>query len=141
MNNKDGIKTLTEKLAGIYSKGEAENIAKLVFEKTVKAEEISKITDRLLKNEPVQYVLNESWFYDIPFYVDSNVLIPRQETEELVDWVIKENKFDNPSILDVGTGSGCIAVAIKKFIPGASVWACDRSAAALSIAEKKMLIP
>jgi release factor glutamine methyltransferase len=84
----------------------------------------------------VQYVLNESWFYDLPFYVDSTVLIPRQETEELVDWVIKETKFDSPSILDVGTGSGCIAVALKKFIPEASVWACDKSAGAIRIAEK-----
>jgi release factor glutamine methyltransferase len=138
MNNKSEIKTLIEKLEAIYSKGEAEGIAKLVFEKITAGEpgQIKKITDRLLKNEPVQYVLNESWFFNLPFYVDRNVLIPRQETEELVEWVIKENKYESPSILDVGTGSGCIAVTLKKFIPAASLWGCDISAGALSIAEK-----
>lgn len=89
----------------------------------------------LKNNIPVQYVLKEAWFYDLKFYVDANVLIPRPETEELVDLILKENKND-VSFLDIGTGSGCIPVSIKKNKQNSKVYACDISSEALSVAKK-----
>lgn len=98
---------------------------------------ITTIRKRLLKSEPVQYILNEAWFYDIPFYVDKNVLIPRPETEELVEWVIKENQGkETLTILDIGTGSGCIPIILKRKLPQAAVYSCDISEAAIEVAKK-----
>lgn len=99
---------------------------------------IKEYTERLLRNEPVQYVLNESWFCGLKLYVSPAVLIPRPETEELVEWVIANCKFpvDELKILDIGTGSGCIAIALKRRLRRAEVWACDNSGAALEIATK-----
>ncbi|SDD86791.1 peptide chain release factor N(5)-glutamine methyltransferase [Niabella drilacis] len=98
---------------------------------------LSDIRKRLLKAEPIQYILNEAWFYDIPFFVNKQVLIPRPETEELVDAVIQEHKT-RPSvrILDIGTGSGCIPVILKRKLPDATVTSCDISAEALAVARK-----
>jgi release factor glutamine methyltransferase len=98
--------------------------------------QLEQYTSALLTHRPVQYVLQEAWFYRMKFYVDENVLIPRPETEELVEWVVQDAGADatNTRILDIGTGSGCIAVAIKKNIPQAEVWACDTSDAALNVA-------
>ncbi len=89
----------------------------------------------LKKNVPIQYILKEAWFYNLKFYVDNNVLIPRPETEELVDIILKENKTAN-TFLDIGTGSGCIPVSIKKNKPAANVYACDICKEALSVAKK-----
>lgn len=88
----------------------------------------------LKKNIPLQYVLGESWFYGLKFRVSQSVLIPRPETEELVELVLKENK-SVASILDVGTGSGCIPVSLKKHLPAAEVSACDISQDALDVAK------
>ena len=94
--------------------------------------------DRLLQHEPVQYVLNEAWFCGLKFYVDKNVLIPRPETEELVEWVISDCKFPihTLSILDIGSGSGCIPIALKKRLGKADVWSCDISPDALKVANQ-----
>lgn len=99
---------------------------------------LNEYIDRLLKQEPLQYILHESWFCGLRFYVDKDVLIPRPETEELVEWVIANCKFpvDELKILDIGTGSGCIAVALKRRIRRAEVWACDSSRAALDVAKR-----
>ncbi len=95
---------------------------------------------RLLQNEPLQYVLNEAWFYGLKFYVDKNVLIPRPETEELVDWIIENHSQSGAlQILDIGTGSGCIPISLKKTLPQASVQAIDISAAALAVATQNAL--
>lgn len=107
---------------------------------------------RLQQHEPVQYVLNKAWFYGMELYVDKAVLIPRPETEELVDWIVVDVKkkdlgvFERRSlqadattvlkILDVGTGSGCIALALKKALPKAEVWGCDSSEEALNVARR-----
>ncbi|MBL7921063.1 MAG: peptide chain release factor N(5)-glutamine methyltransferase [Bacteroidia bacterium] len=89
----------------------------------------------LKKNIPVQHILREAWFYNLKFYVDTNVLIPRPETEELVDLILKENKTAT-SFFDIGTGSGCIPVSIKKNKQNSKVYACDISSEALTIAKK-----
>lgn len=102
------------------------------------SQEQSLLLERLLTHEPVQYVLGEAWFCGLKFKVDSNTLIPRPETEELVEWVIDNCKFplDELNILDIGTGSGCIAIALKRRLGKSKVWACDLSAGALALAKE-----
>jgi len=89
---------------------------------------------RLGNWEPVQYILGRTEFYGLPFKVDQRVLIPRPETEELVDWIIGQEGTRKVSILDIGTGSGCIAVALSARMPGAGMWACDIQKEALEVA-------
>jgi release factor glutamine methyltransferase len=94
----------------------------------------------LLSHKPVQYVLNEAWFYKRKFYVNEHVLIPRPETEELVEWVISEIMSSKESnvlkILDIGTGSGCIAISIKKELENIDLTAVDLSKESLEVAAK-----
>ncbi len=112
--------------------------------------------DELLAGRPVQYVLGESWFGGRKFFVDERVLIPRPETEELVEWMISDASAARPtpadqvltpqptrpehaaaaSILDVGTGSGCIAITLSRRLPGIAVYACDVSEGALAVADR-----
>ena len=161
---------LRQELRSIYDEREASNIASLVLEnitglsrvnRLTKKEErlivqqlhhLTEIHHRLLKHEPIQYALEEAHFYGLKLFVDNHVLIPRPETEELVDWIIKDVKASGKNvferrefeadettqlkILDVGTGSGCIALALKKAMPKAEVWGCDVSDDALSIARR-----
>ncbi|XCF07689.1 peptide chain release factor N(5)-glutamine methyltransferase [Tamlana crocina] len=91
-----------------------------------------------LKNEkPIQYIIGETEFYGLNFKVNDGVLIPRPETEELVEWALKKAKPNTAiNILDVGTGSGCIAISLAKHLPKAKVFAIDVSLEALSIAKK-----
>jgi release factor glutamine methyltransferase len=97
-------------------------------------------TNRLLNSEPVQYVLGEAWFANKPFQVDASVLIPRPETEELVDWLVKDHSIKQyKEILDIGTGSGCIPITIKSAIPNASIMSVDISSAALTIAQNNAI--
>jgi release factor glutamine methyltransferase len=106
--------------------------------------QLEQYTRELLTHKPVQYVLHEAWFCGMPFYVDEQVLIPRPETEELVEWVAENGRrqmADGSSlitlkILDIGTGSGCIPVSLKKKLPQAEVYACDVSEGALTVAAK-----
>ena len=147
---------LLNKLTTIYDKSEASQITDWVMEKltgskkaermvykneTITSEEVlllHQYSERLLQHEPVQYVLNESWFGNMKFYVDKNVLIPRPETEELVEWII--NHYNSPvdelKILDIGSGSGCIPISLKNRLPKAEVWSCDVSNEALTVAKK-----
>lgn len=100
-------------------------------------EKFELLKQRLLCSEPVQYLLGTAWFCGLSFIVDPSVLIPRPETEELVSWVVS-NAANRPGcrILDVGTGSGCIAVSLAHLLPEARVSAIDISEPALSIARK-----
>lgn len=147
---------LMNKLKTIYSEGESGAITDWVMEHltgskktermlykndeiTVNEEaQLKSHIERLLKYEPVQYILNESWFCGLKFYVDKNVLIPRPETEELVEWIISNCKFPvtELSILDVGSGSGCIPISLKRRLRKANVYGCDISEEALHIASK-----
>ena len=95
-----------------------------------------------LKNEqPIQYVLGETTFMDLKIMVNESVLIPRPETEELVNWVLEdiENLDDNLKIIDIGTGSGCIAISLSKLKPNLKVTAMDISNSAIEVAEKNAL--
>lgn len=98
--------------------------------------EIDKIIGRLQQHEPIQYILGETEFFGMPFFVDENVLIPRPETEELIELIIDENPHHQLSILDIGTGSGCIAIALAKQMNNANVAAWDISEGALNIAQQ-----
>ncbi len=97
---------------------------------------------RLLKNEPIQYIIGETEFYGLRFFVNKNTLIPRPETEELVNWIVKdfERSPAEKVILDIGTGSGCIAVTLAKMLNNAKVTALDVSANALKVAESNAVI-
>lgn len=113
---------------------------------------LTEIVQRLGHHEPVQYVLGEAYFAGLKLFVDANVLVPRPETEELADWAVRDVKaaglpvFEQPAtgadlttrlkLLDVGTGSGCIALALKKAMPRAEVWGCDASDKALTVARR-----
>ena len=149
----------SKRLKSIYEDREAENISDWVFEnvtglkkwqrrenKNQELEEsdskkVEKYLEELLLNKPVQYVLNEAWFYKMNFFVNENVLIPRPETEELVEWIVsdlkKEKRPAPTTVLDIGTGSGCISVSLKKELPQVNVTSVDVSEKALSVAKKK----
>lgn len=149
---------LTKSLYDLYDNREAANISDWVMEHVTSMRKIDRImhkqsplppeqidqlqlyTRELLAHKPVQYVLHEAWFCGLPFYVDENVLIPRPETEELVEWIVTEAGGQKPtsplSILDIGTGSGCIPISLKKKLPQAEVYACDVSEQALAVASK-----
>jgi len=97
---------------------------------------------KLKEEQPIQYILGETEFYGLPFKVTENTLIPRPETEELVDWIVKdcshyeEERRSNLSILDIGTGSGCIPVSLAKNLPKAKVSTVDVSGEAIKVAQQ-----
>lgn len=158
-----------QELSSIYDAGEAESFFYLILEEkqklkridlalnpdlTFSDEEISiwnPILEELKKEIPVQYLLGKTSFYGLDFEVNENVLIPRPETEELVEWIIESQKSEVGSgklgvevgslkILDIGTGSGCIAISLAKNISKAQVFAIDVSEKALTTAQKNALI-
>ncbi|HEX4852188.1 MAG TPA: peptide chain release factor N(5)-glutamine methyltransferase, partial [Puia sp.] len=103
--------------------------------------ELKNILKQLLEHCPIQYVLHEAWFMGMKLYVDENVLIPRPETEELVEWLLAEwnNTYNKKiSVLDVGTGSGCIPIALKKKMPLCEISGCDVSKGALGVAQRNI---
>ena len=98
------------------------------------------IISDLKQEKPIQYILGEAWFYGLPFKVNENTLIPRSETEELVEWIIESQKYVTSSevertILDIGTGTGCIPISLKNNLPEAEVFAIDISEEALEVAK------
>ena len=142
----------------VYSASEASVITDIIFEsvnihktdviknpqQTIGETANQLINDRLqqlLQHKPIQYILGEAWFYNMKFKVNEHVLIPRPETEELVEWVIENSKLhvSNSKILDIGTGSGCIAIALKKNLTGSNVTAIDVSHDALKTAAENAL--
>ena len=145
----------TNQLPPLYEKDEARSLASYAVQSTCglsksyvmlhKSHELTlgeettliRILDELRVGTPLQYVLGEADFYGLKFKVNSNVLIPRPETEELVFWVLDSAKRDadgDINIIDLGTGSGCIPIAIKKNLPQAEVSACDISQEAIDMA-------
>ncbi|MCF7561697.1 peptide chain release factor N(5)-glutamine methyltransferase [Sabulilitoribacter multivorans] len=101
------------------------------------ADGILNALELLKQQKPIQYILGETEFYGLPFKVSKNVLIPRPETEELVEWILKHvDKNSSNNILDMGTGSGCIAITLAKHLPNAKVYALDVSKEALEVAKE-----
>jgi release factor glutamine methyltransferase len=105
---------------------------------------INEAKEQLLQYKPVQYVLGEAWFMGLKFYVDENVLIPRPETEELIalvlankEYILSQHPF--PEVLDIGTGSGCIAITLKHFLPDTLITSIDISNGALEMALKNSI--
>jgi release factor glutamine methyltransferase len=155
---KDLHRKYLNELGEFYPKTESENITRIVFEELADIRRLDIIKDpmqmlpeskmillneclvRLKKHEPVQYIIGHEWFYKMKFKVSPAVLIPRPETEELVQEAIcylKEK--NNPNVLDIGTGSGCIPVAVKKNVPEAIVTSIDISTDALKIANENAI--
>ena len=151
--------TYIKQLSSIYEKGEAEAITKIAIEYFTKIElskiliNGDKIIDtniyekledalvQLLKNKPIQYITGYCWFYNLQFKVNEHVLIPRTETEELVFEIISKIKKNNfKKIIDIGTGSGCIPISIKKNVIDATVTAIDVSKDALLIAKQNAVL-
>jgi release factor glutamine methyltransferase len=154
---KDIIRYFTSELLDIYEENELNSIIFIVFEHILgfsradmmlkRMEHVNQsdllklnfICKRLKRNEPIQYILGEAIFYGMKFMVNRDVLIPRPETEELVDKIIKDyNSSDKNGIriIDIGTGSGCIAIGLKKHLPFAEVYSFDVSAEALEVAKQ-----
>ena len=100
-------------------------------------DQIEKYTEQLISGKPIQYILGKAWFMGQNFIVNENVLIPRPETEELVEWIISYANIKNKtlSILDIGTGSGCISIALKMALPHCEISGLDVSKEALKVAQ------
>lgn len=102
--------------------------------------ELDNAVQRLLKNEPIQHITGNVEFYGLSFKTDHRALIPRPETEELVDWIVRENSKPGLNILDIGTGTGCIAISLAKNMPDANVAAIDVSDEAIALATDNALL-
>lgn len=104
------------------------------------AEQLQNILTALISGKPIQYILGKTEFFGLPFQVNPWVLIPRPETEELVQWILDSVKDKNLTILDIGTGSGCIPIALKHHLPQAELFALDISESALETAKTNALL-
>ena len=153
-----------EALSAIYPKTEIDSFFFILMEEKLKLQRIDtvlkpdflitkknlidlkNIVKRLQKEEPIQYIIGNTEFYGLPFLVDKNTLIPRTETEELVAWVLDEikvlanNKITEPSILDIGTGTGCIPISLAKNLTSLNISAIDISTEALLIAKQNAIL-
>lgn len=149
-----------QELTPIYDAGEAESFFYLILEDKNQLKQIdlalhpdlifsadeimvwNSLLESLKKEIPIQYLLEKTSFYGLDFELNSTVLIPRPETEELVEWIIKNHskKHGQLKILDIGTGSGCIAISLAKNLPESSVFAIDVSEMALATAKKNATV-
>jgi release factor glutamine methyltransferase len=147
----ESYQNLLTSLQKIYPVGEAKSIIRIIFEDVFKVystdyqkiispseiNQLAEIEERLLRNEPIQYILGEADFYGLKFKVNSNVLIPRSETEELVLWILESvPQKSNYTILDIGTGSGCIPITLHQKCTQWETWASDVSSEAIQIAKE-----
>ncbi len=155
---RDVLLQLTEALSPLYEVAEARSIARMVVlhatrwqphqllqhhNQNMNTEPLIQLNiymPDLIQGKPVQYVLGEAWFAGMTFKVDERVLIPRPETEELVNWIHQENKIIHAGILDIGTGSGCIAVGLASMLKEADLCAVDISEEALAVAAENAVM-
>lgn len=143
-----------QQLASVFDEGEENEIFSRVVEHLtalskleirfnqridINETEFVNIVDQLHTNKPIQYTLGYEWFYNLKLKVNEHVLIPRPETEELVRWILdflKEENLNKPVLIDLGTGSGCIPIILKKQYPLAQVNALDISEKAIELAKE-----
>ncbi|MGY8938535.1 MAG: peptide chain release factor N(5)-glutamine methyltransferase, partial [Flavobacteriales bacterium] len=155
----------SESLSETYPKKEIDSFFFILMEEKLKLQRIDTVLNpdflidtatvvvlkiilkRLQKEEPIQYILGKTEFYGLPFLVDKNTLIPRPETEELVEWILSEiqkiqggNQKTPLAILDIGTGTGCIPITLAKNTVNTVITAIDISAAALRVAKKNAVL-
>ncbi|KGO84156.1 release factor glutamine methyltransferase [Flavobacterium cauense R2A-7] len=155
---KDYRTIFTQELASLYDEYETESFFYIILEDFHHMKRVDlalnptfelspelmhqweNVVAQLKEQRPIQYILGETEFYGLPFYVNEHTLIPRQETEELVDWIVKGNlkieRLKDLKILDIGTGTGCIAISLAKNLPNAKVFAMDVSDKALAVAKR-----
>ncbi len=146
-------RSLLRELSSIFEGNEAYSITKIILEylgftemEIVKnpdapvnikvQDKITKIVAELKQNKPIQYILGETTFMGLKMYVNEHVLIPRPETEEMVLKILKDNRLTSPKVMDIGCGSGCIAISLAKEIPSGIVYALDLDEDALEVAKK-----
>lgn len=146
------------RLDGIYDRRERESVILLIFDHVknwsrvdliinegkelseFSKNEIDRIVDRLILGEPIQYITGNARFFGLDFKVRPGVLIPRPETEELVDWILKDaGDSSDLSVLDIGTGSGCIAISLARHLPFSNVAALDFSETAIEQAKENAI--
>ena len=160
MNWHEYISENTDKIVPVFGNDESIGILKKVAEYITKnkfhsirensvsnidLEKADNIILQLKDGKPLQYILGESWFYKYPFKVNESVLIPRPETEELIEWAIKYMRnlsIENKSykILDIGSGSGCIPITLKKEMPDVHITSIDVSPEALATARENAVL-
>ena len=154
---RDAIAGIKGTIGDLYPKNEIQSFIYLIFDHLLglskvdlhlnrdknitirQFEQINMFTKQLKRFMPVQYVLGVTDFYGLQFRINKHVLIPRPETEELVDLVIQDNKYRQVDILDLGTGSGCIAISLAKFLKKSNVDAVDISKNAINLATENAL--
>lgn len=148
------IKQLRDELSNLYPHGEREALINIIALDLLKIgstsyylrdditltpnqqEKLSNAIERLKRAEPIQYILGETQFCELTFKVNPSVLIPRPETGELIQWIVEENRDKENKILDIGTGSGCIAISLAKKMPQSAVTAWDISPQAIDTAKE-----
>jgi release factor glutamine methyltransferase len=151
-NYQQAFYELKESLQRLYDEREAAAITHEVLEHVTGMDRLQRLVHRdaqltaeqvqalqrckavLISGEPLQYVLGYAWFLGRRFGVNNEVLIPRPETEELVQWIVSDRQQEAGRLLDIGTGSGCIAISVKLALPVAEIAACDVSEGALATA-------
>lgn len=155
---KYSVQQILQQLEGLYTKQEISVLTQLIIEEisnapsriitkdknnhlsSLERKKTEDIARRLKRGEPIQYILGKTEFYGMSFLVTPDVLIPRPETEELVEWVLAGGQPPDCSILDIGTGSGCIAVTLAKKILKSNVYAWDISEKALKVASENAIL-
>ena len=155
MTIRQAVEEIRRQLTGLYPETEIESLTRILFRHYLDftptqihlshdhelpdaiEKQFRKAVDELKKYRPIQYILGETEFYGLNFELTPDVLIPRPETEELTDWIVREYDRDATlSVVDMGTGSGCIAVSLAAHFPNANVWAVDISETALIVARR-----
>lgn len=154
MTTREAINRLRENLAGVYDPREIESMTRVIFEDVLLWKpvdivmrdqeplpsffdtKLDGIIDRLLRHEPLQYILGKARFHGHSFAVTPATLIPRPETEQLVDMIVDQNPGSDLRVLDIGTGSGCIAISLARALKFAHVTATDISPQALTVAQQ-----
>ncbi len=150
MTIRETIATISQCAKEVYGEREAAHIGRIMVmelggysstqiiingDQECTIENLDNILEQIRTSRPIQYIIGETEFCSLPFKVAEGVLIPRPETEELVMWIVESNTIDSPQILDIGTGSGAIAISLSKLLPKSSVRGVDISPEALRQAQ------